>query len=287
VNLLVALLFALGVGLLFDWLTRPVAPAVGGGIVRRRLRALLTRAGVREEDVREDVFALLTLGAGAVAALVAQALAGWGLVSLVAGLIGASAPILFFARKGERRAAAVEAALVDAIAQLRDSNRAGKTLEPGLALLAESGPDILRPHFARLVRDLHQRDFARALAVWQRDLANPLADTVATTLRLAHRTGGDALSEILDQLVRATRGELRMLREQRANQARTVAQARVIALMPLVLLLALRRASPEYMAPFEGGGQLVLVVALLLVVGGYAAMLRLGRVARPGRTVRP
>lgn len=284
-----ALLFALGIALCFDWLTRPLpAPAPGARVaLLRPLRDRLARAGVREAAVRLDVFLLLTLGAGLGVAFVTQVIAGWSVVSLALGLVGASLPLLFYSREAERRGEAVQAALVEAIGQLRDANRAGHTIGPGLELLATHGPVLLRPAFARLVRDSYQVGFQRAVTTWQDELADPLADTVATTLRLADRTGGDALSEVLDQLARATRGEQRTLREQRAHQARTKVQARVIAVMPLLLLVSLKWVSPAYMAVFDGGGQVVLLVCLLLIVAGYAAMLRLGRIDGAERTLRP
>src|SRR5689334_4018838 len=120
-----ALSLALGAGvyLLFLGLTAPPAPAAATPPRRGALAEFLVRAGLPEVAPRD--FALVALGTGAIAGLAAQLLLGWGLVSLLAAAAAAAAPVAYYARRHDRRRAALEAALVDAIAQLRDGIRTG------------------------------------------------------------------------------------------------------------------------------------------------------------------
>ncbi len=69
-----------------------------------------------------------------------------------------------------------------------------------------------------------------------------------------------------------------MQEELRAYQARTVLSARIVAAIPLVVLVLIRRVNPSYLAVFEDlTGQLLLAGCLVSVAVGYAAMVRLTR----------
>src|SRR5919199_3764251 len=129
VPLLLALMFSAGILLLFQGLTaaRPIAARASMAASRprrwRRLADFLARAGVRGVSPRD--FARFSLGAGALAGAAAQLLLGWPLVSLLAAVLGLVAPAVYYLQRHDRRRATLQAALVEAIGQLRDGIRAG------------------------------------------------------------------------------------------------------------------------------------------------------------------
>jgi len=83
------------------------------------------------------------------------------------------------------------------------------------------------------------------------------------------------------------RGSVQARREVRANQAENVLSARVIAALPLVLILSIRATNPDYLDVFSTpSGQAVLALCLLSVAVGYAAMLRATALPDPGRVIK-
>lgn len=288
VPLFLSLLFGVGVYLVYDGLTRPpeVPAGAGGGRPRRPggmlggmqggMQEFLVRAGLRSVTPRE--FVLFSAGAGVAGGLVAQLFLGWGVVSLLAAGLGLVAPFLYYAHRQARRREATQAALVDAIAQLRDSIRTGLSVQEAIVGLARSGPASLRPEFAALVRDMSFRGFQPAIAAMRERLADPVFDVCASALVLNDRLGGRNVSQVLDRLAHATRGQLQVQHELRAYQARNVASARVVAVMPLIVLVAVRRVNPSYLAIFnDWWGQALLAGCLASIALGYTAMLWLTR----------
>ena len=264
---------ALGVAtyLLYDGLTRPRRAATPA----RRWRAaqeFLIRAGLPEATLRD--FVLFSLGAGGLAGTAAQLLLGLGILSVLAATLGLVAPFAYYVQRHDRRRAVLQAALADAIGQMRDAIRGGLSVPETLAALARSGPEPLRPEFARLVREMRLVGFEPALTALRERLADPVFDVVAASLLLNDRLGGRNVSQVLDRLAHATRAQLRIGQELRAYQARNVLSARIVAAVPLVVVVALRRVNPAYLAVFDDGwGQLALAGCALSVAAGYAAML--------------
>lgn len=277
--------FGLGVYLLFEALTNPRPPAAEP----RRWRGVeefLVRAGLRDVTPRD--FVLFSLGSGLVCGLLAQLLLGWGLVSLLAAGLGLVAPLAYYVQRHDRRRAAVQAALVDAIAQLRDAIRTGLSVPEALHALARSGPEVLRPEFAQFARELRLVGLERALTAMQDRLADPVFDVVAHTLVLNDRLGGRNVSQVLDRLVQATRAELRVQQELHAYQARNVLSARIVAAVPLAVLVAIRQVNPTYLALFDDwSGQMLLAGCAASVALGYAGMLWMTRLPGEERVLRP
>src|SRR5579859_6035042 len=143
--------FGSGAWLLYDGLTRShPAPTR-----RRRLRWVeewLLRAGLREVTPRD--FALFSLATGLASGVMAQLWLGWALVSVCAALFGALAPALYYRQRHDRRRTAIQDALVEAITQLRDSIRAGLSVQEALLGLTRNGPQALRPELALLMREI-------------------------------------------------------------------------------------------------------------------------------------
>jgi len=78
------------------------------------------------------------------------------------------------------------------------------------------------------------------------------------------------------------RGTARARREVRAQQAEQVMSARVIAALPVLLIVVLRAVNPGYLDVFSTpAGQVVLAVCLVLPAVGYTLMRR--TIALPGQ----
>lgn len=276
IPLLLSLTFGAGIYLIYEGLTNPHPPVEEEGRRLRSVQEFLTRAGLPE--VTPQDFLVFSLAMGGVAGLFTYLLLGWAVVALLAAGLGAIAPFIYYVHRHDRRRAAIQAALVEAIAQLRDGIRTGLSVQEALAGLARSGPETLRPEFSRLMREVRLLGFEPAIAALRERLADPLVDTLCATLLLNDRLGGRNVSQVLDRLAQATRAELRVQQEIRAYQARNVISARIVAAVPLVVLIAVRQVSPAYVAIFnDWSGQLLLLGCLASIVVGYAGMLWMTR----------
>ncbi len=279
IPLLLSIALAGGVYLSFEGFARPREQLVA----TERLvsvREFLVRAGLRGVTPRE--FVLFSLLAAAVAVLVTQLFLGWGVLSALAGCVGLLAPYAYYIRRHDVRRGQVQEALVEAIEQLRDAIRTGLSVQEALAGLARTGPEVLRSEFATLTRDARLLGFDGALAAMRDRLADPLFDVIAAALAVNDRLGGRQVTQMLDRLAEATRAHLRIQHEVRAQQARTVLSARIVAAAPLIALVGLRATNPRYLSIFDSvAGQMVLIGCAISVGLGYAAMLYLTRL--PGQ----
>ena len=121
--------------------------------------------------------------------------------------------------------------------------RAGDTLPAAVAVVADRGPDALRPVFRSVVTDHRVTgDLAGALERMGAAIADPIGDRVVHTLVLAHRVGGRELGRLLRTLSAFLREDVATRREIESRQSWTVVAARVSAAAPwLVLLLVASR----------------------------------------------
>jgi tight adherence protein B len=232
----------------------------------------LHQAGLHDVTPRD--FLLFSLGAGVVVGAGSEAVMGWPLVSLVAALLGACLPYLWYATRQETRRARVQAELANAMSLLRDSIRAGGDVSQGMGALAEYGPPLLRGEFRRLVQLMaHGNTLRGALLSMRERLADPVFDTCVATVLLNEHLGSAQLGPVLDELAEAVRQELRVKAELRSRQVQMVWSARIIAVLPLAVLAVVRVISPHYLDVFDSAqGQMVLAGCALSVVIGYVGM---------------
>jgi tight adherence protein B len=215
---------------------------------------------------------------GLLAAVGVWLVCGWPVLTLAALAAGLLVPRWRAHRAQTAALASRSEAIAEVAAGLRDAVRGGLGVTDALGGLARWGPPTLRPALGQLAADAATIGLPQALEGFARRLGDPLADVLAATLALNHRLGGRNLSQVLDDLAAAIHAEVHTLREVRARQAQQRLSARLVAVAPLVILLAIRQTNPAYLTPFDSpAGQAVLAVALGLIVIGYGAMVRLAR----------
>ena len=284
VAVVLSLVFGAGIWLVYEGLTNPQAERAERDWLRP-LREFLNRAGLHDVTPRD--FLVFSLGAGLACGLAAQLALDWPFVSPLAGLLGAGLPYAYYAHRHERRRAEFQTALADAVGQLRAGIATGLSVSEALTGLARTGPQSLRPHFATLARELRLGGFEEAVWQLRERIADPLLDVVGATLILNDQLGGQNISQVLDRLVSATRGQLRVEQEIRACQAHNIAAANVVAGIPLGLMVGLRILNPSYLEAFSRGtGALMLLGSLVSIAVGYAAMRRLARLPGEPRVLR-
>lgn len=271
----VVLSLTLGAGLLLTFLSlteRRPAAAPADDAPERPIRPASAAPG--ELAVR--------VAAAAASAAVVQVFLGWPALSAGAAIVGALLPSWYRSQRETRRREAVEEAVAEVVDALRDASRVGVGIEDALRSLGRSGPLALRPALRVLDRDLRLMEFDVAIARARETVAHPAFDMLAVALVMSFRIGGRNLSGVLDGLGRSVRGTARARREVRAQQAEQVMSARVIAALPVLLIVVLRAVNPGYLDVFSTpAGQVVLAACLVLPAVGYTLMRR--TIALPGQ----
>lgn len=256
-GLLLSTLFGFGLLLIFDALVRPD--------VRVEPLAKLKRVGPSGI-------------AAAVCAFMAAITTAWPVAVVAGAALGATLPGALRRSREERLALARREAIAEVAARLRDAIRSGIGLSDALAQAAANAPAAIAPDLRRLVSEARVSGISPAASSFASRVRDPAAELLASALAIAERLGSRNLSDVLDSLAEATAAQAATVREARARQTRARMSARIVAGVPLLLLLAIRRANPAYLAPFSTPtGQAVLAFALVLVWAGYRAMKRAAR----------
>jgi tight adherence protein B len=252
---------------------------------RRRVRDWMIRAGIGGASLGQLV--AFCLGLATVTGLVLLAIthAVW-LAIAFAGLIGYLPVAVLRARHGRRMRERREV-WPDAIDHLVSAVRAGMSLPDAVSALADRGPDALRGSFVQFTAAYHATGrFGEALDGLKEELADPAADRVVETLRVAREVGGSDLGHTLRTLSAFLRDEHRVRRELEARQSWVVAAARLAFGTPWLVLLLLA-SKPEAVAAYQRpAGAVVIAAGAALATGGYRLMLRTGRLPVEERVLR-
>jgi tight adherence protein B len=260
--LLVSTLFGLGLLFVFDGLVRPHARIDAS----RRLRTLGPRSV-----------------AGAVGVALGYIATGWPIAAIAAGLVAAAVPEMIRRSREERARLERREAIAEVSSRLRDAIRSGIGLADALGNVAGRAPASLRSDLRRLVSETRVSGLGEAVGAFADRVGDPSADLFASALVTAERLGSRNLSEVLDALAESTTAQAAAVREARARQTQNRVSARIVAAVPILLLLAIRQANPAYLAPFQtASGQAILAFAFALIWAGYVAMQRAARIE--GRT---
>lgn len=262
------------------WPRRERAAAAEGGSSRMRDR--LTQAGLDGAGpVAVGAIALVTgtLAAGATLAFVP--------VVAVAGatfVVGAAAPVMAVRWRARRRRRAQAGVWPDVVDHLVSAVRSGLALPDAVAQLQDAGPELTRPAFAAYAADHRATgSFAYALDRLKDRLADPVADRILETLRMARDVGGSEVTTVLRDLAAYLRVDLATRSELEARQTWVVNAARLGVAAPWVVLLILStrpEAAQAYNAP---GGIALIAGGAVVTLIAYRVMLRIGALPTEAR----
>lgn len=275
----------LGTGLLLLRPGRRRRPAGVPAGWRRRRADLLRRAGI--EAVTPGQLLAVQALAAALAGAVPLAVTGSAGIACCAGVCGAAVPVAAVRRTARRRTADRRDLWPDAVDHLASAVRAGLSLPEALMALGERGPAPLRPAFVSFAAD-HRASgrLAEPLDRLRERLADPVADRVVETVRLAREVGGSDLGLVLRSLSAFLREDARVRAELAARQSWTVNAARLAVAAPWLVLLLLG-TQPGTLDAYDSA------VGLAILAGGagacavaYRLMVRIGRLPVERRVLR-
>ncbi|WP_338025699.1 type II secretion system F family protein [Agromyces laixinhei] len=282
-SLVLGALLGLGVLLSLSPLLWP-AKAVGRsrGAMSARVADELALAGLAGVPIAVIVIvaALLALVAGAVA----QAVFLVPVLTIVATVLGAAIVPLLVRARAMRRRAANRAVWPDVVDHLVSSVRAGMSLPDSIGALAELGPASTRSAFAAFDDEYRRTgNFGACLDRLKGTLADPIADRILETLRMARQVGGSDVTAVL-------RGLSGYLREDAALRAEVVARqswirnaARLGVAAPWLLLVVLASRPEAIVAYDSAAGAALIIAGVVVTVVAYQAMVALGRLPEERR----
>lgn len=247
-----------------------------------RLRKLLDEAGFARTSTR--TLAITMIAASLAAASAAWLITGLPVLAVLAALAAATAPVFYLRGRRLRLRKARRQLWPDVCDLLVAAIRVGLSLPDAVASLSDSAPPAVRPAFDVFARDLHATGrFETSLDRLKATLADPIADRIAETLRMARQVGGTELTGVLRALSSSVRADAALRGEVEARQSwiRGAAVLGTIAPWVILGLLVLRPEGREAYASAEG--MVVIVIGAAVSVIAYRIMLRIGRLPEPER----
>ncbi len=264
------------------------APSPSGGLLSLTERSLERERWWDEFKEKLDIARIdrpavevvyLTVGFSIAGAVLLAVIVGNPLVGLLPLFI---IPLLSRAlvdRRLERQRALFSDQLPAHLQELAAAMRAGHSMISGIGVMADGASEPTRGEFQRVIADerlgLPLEDALRVVAgrMRARDM-----EQVSLVAELHRQTGGN-MAEVLDRVAEAVRERSELNRELRALTAQARGSRWVVSSLPPLLLGAIALLNPNYLKPLfdTSTGEILLVVAALMLVGGSLVM---GRVVR-------
>ncbi|GAA1848949.1 type II secretion system F family protein [Microbacterium koreense] len=246
------------------------------GTAARRVSGVLDEAGLSR--VTPVQLVLSSVLAGALAAAVTWLTIPVGVVAILAAVVGTATPSALVRARRARLLRVRRGLWPDVCDLLIASVRAGMSLPDAVAALADSAPAQVRPAFRAFAHDLAASGhFDSSILRLKANLADPVADRIVETVRMARQVGGSELTSVLRALAASVRADAAVRAELDARQSwiRGAAVLGVVAPWVVLGLLALRPEGARAYGTPEG---------MVLIIGGavvsfvaYRLMRHLGR----------
>lgn len=283
---LIGLMVGLGGLLIWRGATRSPSPrpARGRG-VNDRTAELLAQAGL--PSVRPAQLYAGCAGSAVIGFIVAAGVSRAVTIGVAFSLFAAYAPVALLGMRRRQRRMELRELWPDVVDNLASGVRAGLSLAEALTQIGVRGPELLRGPFRDFGEDYRATGrFAECLDRLKATLADPTADRIVESVRVAREVGGTDLGRLLRSLSQFLREDARTRAELETRQGWTVNAARLGLAAPWIVL-ALLSLRPETVAAYDSrGGVAVLAIGAGVSLAAYRVMLRLARLPAERRVLR-
>ncbi len=270
----------LGAGLLlvasvFLWPagSRPSRPRTA---VADRMHGRLAQAGLG--GVPLPVFAAVSAVLAVASAALVEALFTVRPLTVVAALAGLVLPTLLVTLRAKAQRRANRAVWPDAVDHLVSAVRTGIALPDAVSALAHAGPTSTRPAFANFEREYRATgNFSHSLDLLKEALADPTADRILETLRMAREVGGGDLTIVLRNLASWLRQDAAIRQEMEARQSWITNAAKLGVAAPWIVLLLLASRQEAALAYNTSAGHVVILGGLVTSLLAYRVMMSIGK----------
>ncbi|MGO4104866.1 type II secretion system F family protein [Leifsonia sp. YAF41] len=248
-------------------------------------RARLAQAGFAR--VTPGAVIVVSLLLGIACAALAEAILGVRALSIAVGLGAVALPSLVVLRRARARRRANRTVWPDVVDHLISGVRSGLALPDSVSSLAHSGPPATREAFAGFEREYRVTgNFAHCVDQLKEALADPIADRILETLRMAREVGGSDLTLVLRSLAGWLRQDAATRLEVESRQSWILNAARLGAAAPWIIMILLTTRPEAAFAYNTPAGTAVIVGGLIVSVVAYRIMIAVGRLPEERRWFR-
>jgi len=213
------------------------------------------------------------------------AVSGWPVLTAFGATAGWYGPTLRNARKHRREAIDRVDAIATWVETIRDNISGAAGLTQALRNSGNNAPAPIRNEVRDLVLRLQLEPVVPSLRRFAADLAHPTSDMAVGCLILASSRSAGNLSSILAHTAQSARDSATMMRHVEAGRVHSQAQAKMVAIIALVMSLLMLITDSKFVDAYDGlTGQFVLFIICSLGAGCAVTMYRLGK-AVPARRV--
>lgn len=191
-------------------------------------------------------------------------------------LAGALAPVLWASRARRRARARFESTLASALPLVASNLRGGLSFRASLVPVGESMPEPLRGEFARLGADIDGGAPVEEALARMADRNDSKDVSLLASAVMAQRVTGGNLADVIDSAAVAVRDRCELRRQVRSKTSQARMSARILAALPVVLLVAMCAISSTFREFYASPvGLATIALMACLVVAGYAAMAKM------------
>ena len=257
---------------------RPANPDANlqGEVATRSTWQIELRHALAVIEARGSTLRGPTIALACVCGLVGLATVSTPLIALA--VLAAAAAYGFGA--SDRRRQRVEAQALNALQVLSQGLRAGYSVPQAIALVARHSPEPTASEFSLAAQEIsvgvHLADAIARLAM---RTANPDYNLVAIIVRVQYEVGGN-LAQILDSVGNTLRERFDLRRQMNALTAQQRLSSMILTGLPFGLLAFLFVMDRSFVDPLftQPIGQILLVVAGVMVLIGWTIMRSMGRI---------
>lgn len=236
--------------------------------------ALCEEKGFRSsgEALMSCACALLCLAAAASGLVAQSAVAAVAVPACAAAIAAAGVRGACDARRE-----AVRESVPDLLRSMEACFQSGYTLVQTFEQVAKEAAGPLRGAFLRAAHLLEAgRPASEALASLRDEVLLPELSFVAAALQVQHEAGG-SLKRVLDAARETVEGEIELKRALRVHTAQAKLSARIVSVMPLVLVALFSVVSEGFLRPFfeSAVGMALLALAVGMQAAGVAMVRRM------------
>jgi tight adherence protein B len=262
-------------GIISDWVNRRVEKSSWGD----RLAKSLARADMKFKP--GEFVALIVIAAIGVGGI-AWFIGGRNPISLLIGMvIGVVLPFMYLQREQGRRLVRFDEQLPDMINLMVNGLRAGYSTMQAMEAVSKELPPPICDEFRRVVQEMQIGvPMEKALDNLVRRIPSPDLDFVITSINVQREVGGN-LAEILEIISHTIRERIRIKGEIRVMTSQVMYSGRILALVPVFIVVILWFINQEYMMEFVNNpvcGGIAIGVGITMIAIGYFIMTRIAKI---------
>jgi tight adherence protein B len=255
-----------------------------------RIEKFVWGASIAKELARADIklkigeFLAFAAGVSVLIAVVAYVVSQGSLIFAAVGfIVGAFLPRVYVGRQKNKRLVRFNEQLADMLNLMVNGLRAGYSTMQAMEAVAKELPAPISDEFRRVVQEMQLGiTMEAALDNLLRRIPSLDLDLVITAMNVQREVGGN-LAEILSTISHTIRERVRVKGEIRVLTSQQVYSGRLLAIMPIVLLLLMYLLNREYVELFWTGetallGYIALGAAAVLIAAGYFTMNRISNI---------